>query len=62
MNGNNIIVLSGNVSVDDNWRRARHGFKVADVFDKGDFADEEDRFKQIVNKTVANVRMGKGVD
>lgn len=51
-----VIVLSGYLELDQNMRMAFRDYRVLDVFDKGNFADEAAAFTALVDKTVAKNR------
>jgi hypothetical protein len=51
-----VIVLSGYLEIDQNMRKAFRDYRVLDVFDKGDFADEADQFAKMVAMGVAQNR------
>ena len=56
MLGHSIIVLSGNNEVDDNLRVAFRDYDVADVFDKGDFVEQQSALKATVDRIIEELR------
>jgi CheY-like chemotaxis protein len=51
-----VIVLSGYLEIDQNMRKAFRDYRVLDVFDKGDFADEAEQFAELIAMAVARNR------
>lgn len=47
-----VIVLSSYVGIDDNLHTAFRDLNVIEVFDKGNFADEKEKLKNLIAKSV----------
>jgi ActR/RegA family two-component response regulator len=56
LQGHRIIVLSGYSYIDDNLRVAFRDYDVVDVFDKGNFIEERDRFRQLIAETIERLK------
>lgn len=56
MLGHSIIILSGNLDVDENWRIAFRNYDVVDVFDKGKFVAQKHELKKTIDNTIKRLR------
>lgn len=56
MLGDNIIVLTGYAEIDENLRVAFRDYHVVDVFDKGNFVDEKNAFKQKIEEIIRDLQ------
>ncbi len=54
LEGKKIIILSGHVHDGDNWSEASHVYNVAGRFDKGDFLDDKQKIKDLVDRIISN--------
>jgi CheY-like chemotaxis protein len=58
--GKSIIILSGYLDVDENWRVAFRDYDVVDVFDKATLVDQLDQFKKTIADTVERTKSLRG--